>query len=107
MSDTRRDILFALARGDRIWAQQHMTHPLPADRLDALARELHATVVVAVQDQRLRSANERGCLARLIEAVLGTWDPAVDPGAQTAEALKQVRRVEAYLVSLNHDQEVA
>ncbi|MGB3443856.1 MAG: hypothetical protein WBA97_34395 [Actinophytocola sp.] len=107
MTDTRRDILFALARADRKWAQQHMTHTLPADRLDALARDLHATVTVAMQDQQARSANERGCLARLLTAVNGVWDKAGDPGEQTAEALKQLRRVEQYLMSLNHGQEVA
>lgn len=107
MTDTRRDILYALARADRQWAQQHMTHPLPPDRLDALARDLHAAVVVAVQDQQVRSANERGCLARLIEAINGVWDKAADPGAQTSEALRQLHRVEQYLMSLNHEQEVA
>lgn len=105
---SRLNIQYVLVRADRQWATDHLANALPADRMDYLIRAVEKSVgMTAVRDLECELAVTRGLLSRLVEAVTGQWDPRGDPGQQAQEALRQVRRVEAYLASLNPDQEVA
>ena len=94
----------AMVSADHRWAMQRRANPLPADRIDVLSR---AVASDAVPDLTLQVANARGCLARLVEAITGTWRPTVAAGEQKADALRQLRQIEAFLLSLQVDQEVA
>lgn len=93
----------ALVRADRHWATAHRTNPLPPDRLVWL---VHATATVQHQ-QELEHANTRALLARLVEAVAGRWDPHGDPAVQAQAALRELRRIEQYLLSLHNEQGAA
>jgi hypothetical protein len=92
-----------LVRADRHWATQHRANPLPSDRLLVLIRAMSG----AQRDLELEMANTRGLLARLVEAVTGGWDPKGDVACQAQEALRELRRVEAFLLSLHNEQGAA
>lgn len=105
---SRMRIQYALVRADRSWAGHHMANALPPDRMDMLVRAVEKSIgATACLGLEVELANARGCLARLVEAVTGEWLPEEDAGAQALHALQQVRRVEAFLLSLHVDQEVA
>lgn len=92
-----------LVRADRNWATAHRANPLPPDRLAFLFRAMSG----AQRELELEMANTRGCLARLIEAVTGRWRPNVAVGEQAVDALRQVHKVEQYLMSLHDEQGAA
>lgn len=105
---SRMRIQYALVRADRHWATQHLSNALPPDRMEMIVRAVEKAVgTTGVLELELELAKTRGCLARLVEAVAGAWQPDVDAGAQAHDAMQIVRRVEAYLVSLQDDREVA
>lgn len=88
---------------DRRWATAHRANPLPPERLLVLLRAVSGSQ----RDLELETANTRGCLARLVEAVTGRWRNGVDVGEQTVEALQQVHKVEQYLLSQQDEQGAA
>lgn len=92
-----------LVRADRHWATAHRANSLPPDRLAWLLRAVSGSQ----RDLELEHANTRALLARLVEVVTGQWDPRGDAATQVQEAMREVRRVEAYLQSLHAEQEVA
>lgn len=92
-----------LVRADRHWATAHRANPLPPDRLAWLLRAFSG----AQRDLELEHANTRALIARLVEAVVGRWDPRGDVAVQAQTALRELRRIERYLLSLHNEQEVA
>lgn len=92
-----------MVAADQRWATAHRANPLPPERLLVLLRAVSGSQ----RDLELETANTRGCLARLVEAVTGRWRNGVDAGEQTVEALQQVHKVEQFLMSLHNEQEVA
>lgn len=106
--DTRLKIGLVMVQADRNWSVHHLANPLPADRMDVLVRAVESSVgATGVRELEAQLASVRGCLARLVEAVVGEWLPDKSPGAQTVEAIRQVHRVEAYLQSLEEEQGAA
>jgi hypothetical protein len=105
---SRINIQFEMVRADRRWATEHRTTAIPPDRMDWLIRAMEKHVgATAVLEVEMELANTRGCLARLIEAVTGRWQPDVEVGAQALAAMRQLRQVEAFLLSLSDEQGVA
>ena len=92
-----------LVAADREWAIQHRTNPLPSDRMATLCRVLAA----AQRDVDVETVNARTMLRRLVVAVTGEWADDLPPVGQAQEALRQLRKVEQFLKSLQVDQEVA
>lgn len=106
--DTRLKIGLVMVQADRNWAVHHLANPLPADRIDVLVRAVESSIgATGVRDLEAQLATARGCLARLVEAVTGKWLPDKSPGAQAMEAIRQVHRVEAYLLSQQDEQGAA
>lgn len=88
---------------DRRWATAHRTTPLAPDRFAALCRAQAAVM----REQHAEYANVRAMLRKLVTAVTGRWDDDLPEVGQAMEALRQLRRVERYLLSQQHNQEVA
>lgn len=93
----------ALVDADRRWATAHRATPLPPDRLAALCR----AQAVVMREQHAEHVNVRAMLRKLVTAVTGGWDDDLPEVGQAMEALRQLRRVEQFLRSLQSDQEVA
>lgn len=88
---------------DRRWAIAHRTTPLAPDRFAALCRAQAAVM----REQHTEHANVRTMLRKLVTAVTGEWHDDLPEVRQAMEALRQLRRVEQFLKSLNSEQEVA
>jgi hypothetical protein len=93
----------ALFDADRRWAIAHRATPLASDRFAALCRAQAAVM----REQHTEYANVRAMLRKLVTAVTGRWDDDLPEVGQAMEALRQLRRVEQFLRSLQSDQEVA
>lgn len=103
---TRLTIQYVIVRADRRYAEDHLAKPLPPDRLDTLIRAVDANFgTAAVQELEVIAANTKALLGKLVTAVTGTWNPDRNVVRQVQDALRQLRQVEAHLLSQHEEQE--
>lgn len=97
-----------IIRADRKWCADNAADATPAEHLNAIISAVEEQVgTVAVDRLRLELANTRTLLGKLVRAITGTWDAKGCLGGQVTEALRQVRMVERYLLSLQPTEEEA
>lgn len=92
-----------LVRADRRWSLDNEDSVSDPPRMDALV-----TAVEHWADSlETEAANTRALLGRVLLAVNERWDQDGDVPKQVSEALRQLRLVRAYLLSLQHDEQGA
>ena len=100
----RADVRSILVRADQRWSVLNGDEMIDPPRMDALVTALEQGLV---SDLDAELANAKALLARLVGVINDGWEPEVSTGSQVTEALRQLRAVRAYLLSLHHEEKGA
>lgn len=98
------DLRSVLTRADQRWAVLNADEMTDPPRMDFLVGALEHGLV---SDLEADLANTRAMLARVVSVIVGEWDPNGSMASQVTEALRQLRAVRAYLLSLRNEQKGA
>lgn len=98
----RLNLGLVVIRADRRWCEENAADATSADHLNAIIRAVEDHVGLPAMDRTAHElANTKTLLGKLVRAVTGEWKPARNHTEQVNAALKELKLVRDYLLSLN------